>query len=112
MREFMASRGVTFVARNSSGEAIGMVNGDVTSDFGIFDEVVGHINNAFVVEDGRRGGVGTGLVDAFEAWCRLHGATEVRLEVVSGNQIGAGFWHKAGYAVTLHEMHKPLEASP
>jgi GNAT superfamily N-acetyltransferase len=97
MREYMASHGVTLLARDASGTAIGMLTGFVQRDFGIFEEVMGHIDNAFVYEAHRRGGVGRALLQRFEAWCRQRGATEVRLEVAQGNDLGLGFWRKSGY---------------
>jgi GNAT superfamily N-acetyltransferase len=111
MREFMANRGVTLLARNSTGRAIGFINGEVARDFAIFEEATGHISNAFVVDEERRHGVGVALLARFEDWCLEQGADEIRLEVAHGNDVGLNFWQKSGYAVSMHEMRKSLEAA-
>ena len=110
MREFMASHGVTLLACDGAGRAVGFINGDVARDFGIFQETTGHISNAFVVDDERRQGIGIALLERFEGWCRDQGADEIRLEVAEGNDLGLSFWHKSGYTVAMHEMRKHLEA--
>jgi ribosomal protein S18 acetylase RimI-like enzyme len=109
MRDYMA-RCLTLVARNEAGKAVGFLSGTVGPDVGIFEGVVGHIDNAFVIESARRRGVGQALTEQFEARCREQGAGEVRLDVAEGNELGLGFWRRSGYEVTMHAMRKPLEA--
>jgi ribosomal protein S18 acetylase RimI-like enzyme len=86
------------------------LSGTVGPDVGIFEGVVGHIDNAFVVEGARRLGVGQALTRGFEARCRDQGAGEIRLDVAEGNSDGLAFWRRSGYEVTMHAMRKPLEA--
>jgi ribosomal protein S18 acetylase RimI-like enzyme len=109
MREYMA-RCLTLIARNEAGEAVGFLSGTVGPDVGIFEGVVGHIDNAFVIESARRLGVGQALRRRFEARCRDYGAGEIRLDVAKGNALGLAFWQRSGYEVTMHAMRKPLEA--
>jgi GNAT superfamily N-acetyltransferase len=108
MREYMATHGLTLVARNTSGNAIAFLNGTVGPEVGIYEGIVGHIDNAFVLEQERSRGIGMALVERFEAWCRSRGATEIGLDVADGNVVGLGFWRRSGFKVNLHAMRKKL----
>jgi GNAT superfamily N-acetyltransferase len=109
MREYMASRCFTLLARDEAGAPLGFLSGTVGPEVGIFEGVVGHVDNAFVVQQSRGRGVGSALLHRFEAWCREHGAKELRLEVAHGNDLGLGFWQERGYAISMHAMRKTLE---
>ena len=108
MREYMATHGMTLVARNGSGDAVAFLNGTVGPEVGIYEGIVGHIDNAFVVEHERAHGIGKALVERFETWCLGHGATEISLDVAHGNVVGLGFWQKSGFNVRMHAMRKKL----
>jgi GNAT superfamily N-acetyltransferase len=110
MLEHMKGQGLTLIARDSSGTAVGFVSGGV-SDAMIFSDMTGHIDNVFLTEAARRHGVGTKLLQRFEAWCVGHGASELRIEVNAGNEPGKRFWMRSGYSVTSLEMRKSLEAA-
>jgi ribosomal protein S18 acetylase RimI-like enzyme len=45
----------------------------------------------------RRGGLGTALVAAAEAWLAARGAPKAQLMVRDGNEAAAGFWRALGY---------------
>jgi ribosomal protein S18 acetylase RimI-like enzyme len=109
-RDYMASRGLTLLAKNASGEPVGFMSGFVSRDFGIFEEVYAYMDNAYVRADDRNQGVGTAMLNRFESWCRAQGATELRLDVVAGNELGFGFWTRSGFDVRRYEMVKGLEA--
>jgi GNAT superfamily N-acetyltransferase len=111
MREYMATRCSTLLARGESGAPLGFLSGTVGPEVGIFEGVVGHIDNAFVVEEARGRGIGSGLLYRFETWCREHGAVELRLEVAHGNDLGLRFWQEKGYTTSMRAMRKPLEHS-
>ena len=111
MREYMETQCTTLPARRPGGEAIGFLTGTIRSDFGIFEGTFGHVDNAFVVERARKEGIGRGLYDRFEGICRARGASEVRLEVATGNKLGARFWRGAGFEVQMQEMSKSLEVT-
>lgn len=110
MRDYMRSCGLTLLARDANGEAVGFLSGDIpTGD--IFREVIGHIDNVYLLERARRQGVGSALVSRFEAWCREQGASEVRLDVNLRNEPGLRFWARSGYTATMQAMSKPLEVT-
>ena len=44
-------------------------------------------------------GIGTGLLEAFEKWCRDQGYMEVHFQVLQENDIGYSFYRKHGYEV-------------
>jgi GNAT superfamily N-acetyltransferase len=94
------------------GEAIAYLTTIVRHGFGLFDEVTALIDDAYVKEAYRRDGVGSLMLQRSEAWSRERGATELRLNVNPSNEIGLGFWRKAGFDYLSHVMRKPLEASP
>jgi GNAT superfamily N-acetyltransferase len=104
--------GIFILARSEDGSAIAFMDGSVFRDPGIFDEVFGYIDDAFVRADHRANGVGSALLDRFEAWSRSQGATVIRLEVVAANELGMSFWTRAGFEVERHVMHKELKKGP
>ena len=93
----------------SEGSAIAYLNAQVRRDFGIFDEVVGFIDDAFVKEGYRSMGIGSELLQICEEWCRARGATELRLNVIEGNRLGYEFWTKSGFTPASHLMSKTLQ---
>jgi ribosomal-protein-alanine N-acetyltransferase len=50
-----------------------------------------------VAEDWRRGGVGTVLMNAAEAWAREQGARFVYLETAEDNAAAQNFYRRRGY---------------
>ena len=108
MKEYMATHGMTLVARNNAGAAIAFLHGTVGPEVGIYEGVFGHIDNAFVLEAERSHGVGKALVERFEQWCRSHGAAEIRLDVAEGNVVGLGFWRRSGFEISMQAMRKKL----
>jgi len=109
MREYMASHCFTLVARSESGAPLGFLSGTVGPDVGIFEGVVGHIDNAFVIESARRQGVGRALAERFEKRCRDEGARSIRLDVAAGNSMGFVFWAQASFVTSRFELEKRLE---
>jgi aminoglycoside 6'-N-acetyltransferase I len=103
---------VTFLARNQAGRAVGFVSGYLQKDYGIFKEPFSFIDNVFVEEDNRGAGVGTALVERFEAWSKAQGATEVQLHVNAGNSLGQRFWDREGFRPSEYVMRKPVETQP
>ena len=57
----------------------------------------GHIVTLDVVENWRRGGVGTALMNAAEAWAREQGARFVYLETAEDNTAAQNFYRRRGY---------------
>jgi GNAT superfamily N-acetyltransferase len=110
MKEYMSSHGVTFIARSSLGEPLGFMSGFVSRSNGVFEEMFAYMDNAYVEAGARAQGVGTAMLKRFEEWSIDQGATDLRLDVVAGNEIGSAFWAKSGFQVRRFEMSKPLEA--
>ncbi|HEV2287695.1 MAG TPA: N-acetyltransferase [Candidatus Acidoferrales bacterium] len=57
----------------------------------------GHVITMDVVENFRRGGVGTSLLREAEARLVRRGVSEVWLETATNNDPAIAFWHKHGY---------------
>jgi GNAT superfamily N-acetyltransferase len=88
---------------------IGYLNGSIRRDPGLFLETFAYIDDAYVRDSQRRGGVGGRMLSEFEDWCRARGVTEVRLGVVANNQLGLGFWRKSGFQPLTYTMTKALD---
>ena len=96
----------------SEGEPIAYLSAQIRRDYGLFDEVVGFLNEAYVVPEYRGRGVGTTLLRRCEDWCRGRGATQLELTVLTGNQKSVDFWTRSGFSPVSNRMSKPLEAAP
>ena len=88
------------------------MNGWVSRNPSMFAETYARLDNIFVVDTHRGGGVGMQLVAAFEQRCAAIGIDEVRLGVVSGNALGERFWDAAGFVPVSVSMKKRLGHSP
>jgi ribosomal-protein-alanine N-acetyltransferase len=58
---------------------------------------VGHIVTIDVIESRRRGGIGSRLMDAAEAWARQHGLESISLETAEDNLAAQRFYAAHGY---------------
>ena len=104
---------LTLIARNDAGAAVAFVTGKVEKDYGIFIESFAFIANFYVVPEARAQGVGSQLLRRFEDWARAEGATELRLHVNAGNELGQRFWEINQLHPIEYVMSKPLvEAGP
>lgn len=92
--------------------AIAYLNAFVRRDFGLFDEVPGIIDDTFVRQEYRRSGVGSALVERCQEWFKARGATELRLNVSAGNELGQSFWRRMGFSPMSYLVCKEPEASP
>ena len=99
------------IARDE-GRAIGYYNVSIRRDYGIFDELVGFIDDAYIEPEYRSAGLGRRLLRHAEAWCRDRGAPEVRLNVIAGNKLGVRFWTLSGFELQSMTMRKSLERAP
>lgn len=108
LRDYMAAQtdGITLLSRDEQGTAVGFLNGRVQRNYGIFAEITSFVDNAFVIETARSRGVGQAMLAHFEQWARANGASEVTLHVVAANQLGHGFWARAGFEIEMHVMRK------
>ncbi len=112
IRELMAGRGqYVLLARDEAGTAVAFLHGSFHRNNLVFDDVFVFIENIFVTEPARGSGIGTELVERFQVWAREQGATEVRLHVNAGNDIGQRFWGREGFSAFEYLMRKPLGAA-
>jgi hypothetical protein len=49
------------------------------------------------------------MLRRFEEWAKADGATELRLNVNAGNDLGRRFWDRGGFEPAELVMRKPLE---
>lgn len=109
IRELMAARGqYVLLARDEAGAAVAFLHGSFHRNNLVFDDVFVFVENIFVTVAARDSGIGTELVERFEAWGREQGATEVRLHVNAGNHLGQRFWGREGFSAFEYLMRKPL----
>lgn len=71
-------------------------------------EAAGFVHDVAVDEDGRRGGVGTALVEAAIAWLRERGAPRVVLWTADANGGAQRLFARLGFRRTMIEMTKEL----
>jgi GNAT superfamily N-acetyltransferase len=93
------------------GQPIAYLSAQIRHDYGLFDEMVGFLNEIFVQSDYRSIGIGSALLARCEEWCGDRGAMQLDLTVLSGNQNGIDFWTRSGFATVSHRMSKPLEVA-
>lgn len=101
-----------FLLAIDGGDPVGFVNGWVSRNPAIFEETYARLDNMFVVDAHRGTGVGMQLLAAFEQRCIDAGIEEVRLGVVTGNELGERFWDGAGFVPASASMKKQLGHSP
>jgi GNAT superfamily N-acetyltransferase len=91
-----------------SGTAIAYLNAELRRDYGLFDETIGFVDDAYVREEERDKGIGRALLARAEAWFRERGVDELRLNVVAGNKRGVRFWTLSGFQLQSMTMTKRL----
>jgi GNAT superfamily N-acetyltransferase len=67
------------------------------------------IDYAFVRPEARSQGIGAALLQRVEEWSRAADIGAIHLAVMAANQEGARFWERAGFAVFLNTMSKPVK---
>jgi GNAT superfamily N-acetyltransferase len=112
-RDYIALRDdrLILVARDGD-HAVGYFSAMIRRDYGLFDELVGFLEEAYLLPDYRSAGLGRRLLRRVEAWCRARGAPEVRLDVIAGNKLGVRFWTLSGFGLQSMTMRKSLERAP
>jgi len=67
-----------------------------------------HVQSMFVASPWRGTGLGRLLMAASEAWARVRGATEMRVDVWEFSEGPAGFYERCGYGAHRHSYSRPL----
>jgi len=96
-----------FVAEETDGTPLGFVHVHVARDF-FTDEEHGHVSDLVTArgEEGR--GVGRGLMEAGEEWCRQRGHRLVTLNVFGDNARARALYERIGYTPDTTKMVKVL----
>ena len=96
-----------FVAEESDGTPLGFVHVHTARDF-FTGEEHGHVSDLVTArgEEGR--GIGRGLMDAGESWCRDRGHRLVTLNVFGENSRARELYERLGYAADTTKMVKVL----
>lgn len=95
------------IARQN-GAAVGYLSAEIRRDYGVFDELNGYIGDAYVRAAMRGQGIGSAMLSQAESWCRSRSASELRLSVITGNDLGFSFWTRNGFAPMSVTMKKSL----
>lgn len=101
-----------FLLATDAERAVGFVNGWISHNPSIFSETYARLDNIYVIGEYRGTRVGVQLLAAFEARCIEAGIDEVRLGVVTENDLGERFWDGAGFTPASVSMKKRLGHSP
>jgi GNAT superfamily N-acetyltransferase len=93
-----AAGACVLVAEHDGDGVIGVISGRIVANKSYIPERAGLVDQAFVREEHRRGGVGSRLVAEL---CRVFGQEEVNdlsLRYVVGNEEAAAFWTALGFS--------------
>lgn len=107
-RRHLESRdGLTLIARDESGRAVGMALADYRSNPALGVNY-GMLDTAFVEEPHRRSGVGRVMVDEVERWCRERGLSRLDLSVRAANLDGIAAWRAMGFIDESFHLRRDL----
>lgn len=88
---------LTLVAEHARDGVVGVINGRVVTNTRYVPARAGTIDQAFVRQDHRRGGVGAALVAVICRFFASEGVDELSLRYVVGNEEAAAFWTALGF---------------
>ena len=91
-----------FVAYASSGQALGLVEASVRSDYvnGAESSPVAFLEGIYVVPQARRKGIAAGLVAAVTGWALEVGCRELASDALLENQVSHAVHHALGFQET------------
>jgi len=108
-----ASSSCALIAEHEQDGAVGMIFGRVVTNSRYIPDRAGLVDQVFVREDHRRGGVGSGLMSELCRFFAGEGVDDLSLRYVVGNDEAAGFWEALGFApriVTAGASRQAVEA--
>jgi GNAT superfamily N-acetyltransferase len=94
----MAANSCALVAEHDDDGVVGVVFGRVVTNNRYIPDRAGLVDQAFVREDHRRCGVGSGLMSELCRFFAGEGVDDLSLRYVAGNEEAAGFWKALGFA--------------
>lgn len=99
---------VTYIARDETSR-LGYASASIRTPPPIFRaERECHIDELFVVEDARRRGIGTALLETVQEWGRADDCAWFDLTVDSENDAARGLYESNGYDVERHTLKQPV----
>ena len=108
-----AKDNLTLVADHEGDGVVGVISGRVVTNTHYVPSRAGSVDQAFVRQDHRRGGVGTALMAALCSFFSAQGVDHLSLRYVVGNDEAASFWTTQGFEpriVTAGAPRKRVEA--
>ncbi|WP_119301628.1 GNAT family N-acetyltransferase [Dongia deserti] len=97
----------TFIAETDSGDRIGFVHVEASTD-SVTLEPCGYVSLLAVVETALGQGIARRLMDAAEDWARQQGFRLICLDVFANNQRARAFYARQGYRDDSLRLTKPL----
>jgi len=92
VEDMLADADGRLIVAAKDGAILGFAFGTVTCRTTHSPSIVAHISRVYVIEQSRRQGVGTRLVEALCRFFDSEGAKEVTLRYVVGNKVAEQFW--------------------
>jgi ribosomal protein S18 acetylase RimI-like enzyme len=90
------------------GSAAGMMNTRIQRSSGVYDEMFGFVEDAYVDPAHRGSGLAQAMLQRTEAWCYGKAVDYLRLSVHAQNELGRHFWDKSGFEPMLEIVSKTL----
>lgn len=93
----------------AGGELAGFCSAAVAEEPGIAETGArAHIEDLYVREAARGGGVGRALAEAVLGWARERGAASVEVRVAAANREGRDFWRALSFGDWMDVLERPL----
>jgi ribosomal protein S18 acetylase RimI-like enzyme len=100
--------GLVLVALDQ-GRVVGFALAEIRGPHKVYRlERYGALDTVAVAADYRRRGVGEAMLREILNWLRSKNVGRVELEVLSGNDVGYGFWRKLGFKDYRHRLFLKL----
>lgn len=93
-REQIEREDVAYFVAEQNGDVLGYASGGPSGE-----ETTAILGAIYVDPDRWEEGIGTALLDEFEAFCRRQGYETIRVQMLAENDIGASFYRNHGYEV-------------
>jgi ribosomal protein S18 acetylase RimI-like enzyme len=88
--------------------AVGMMNTRIQRSSGVYDEMFGFVEDAYVDPAHRGSGLAQAMLQRTETWCYGKAVDYLRLSVHTQNELGRHFWDRSGFEPMMHIVTKTL----